>query len=355
MSIFNVPVVEIIAIEPIPGADAIELAVVGDYRSVIKKDQFKVGDKAVYLPEQAVLPTDMIVEMDLVGKLAGHARNRIKAIRLRGCLSQGILYPATGDAVIGECQAERLGITKYEPSLPQNMASSHLVAVHGNLIAYDFENFKKYPSILETGEEVEFTEKLHGTFCGVAIDPEMDNPLLFDGNAMIYSKGYGAKGFCFMQIEENLDNLYVENILKLGILAKLRERFPGQKISIFGEIYGAKIQDLTYGLTDTSYAVFDIYVGAPHVGRWLNRDELARCAAEMEIQIVPSLYRGPFSREKLYEYTTGKTTIAGASHIREGIVVRPIRERRDNMIGRVILKSVSGDYLTRKGEVSEYA
>jgi hypothetical protein len=50
MSEFSVNVVRIAAIEPIPNADAIELAVVGDFRSVVKKDQFAADDLAVYMP-----------------------------------------------------------------------------------------------------------------------------------------------------------------------------------------------------------------------------------------------------------------------------------------------------------------
>lgn len=65
------------------------------------------------------------------------------------------------------------------------------------------------------------------------------------------------------------------------------------------------------------------------------------------LQHVPVLYSGPFSRDVLLALTDGSTTL-GAGHIREGVVVTPISERYDNRIGRVALKNVSGDYLTRK-------
>jgi len=45
----------------------------------------------------------------------------------------------------------------------------------------------------------------------------------------------------------------------------------------------------------------------------------------------------------------GRTTFAGADHIREGVVVRPVRERADPKIGRVILKYLSDEYLFAKG------
>src|SRR2546423_7089769 len=74
-----------------PNADALELAQVGLYRAVVAKGAFRTGDVALYIPEQAVLPQELVSELGLTGKLAGSAANRVKAIRLRGELSQGIV------------------------------------------------------------------------------------------------------------------------------------------------------------------------------------------------------------------------------------------------------------------------
>ncbi|MDH6146537.1 MULTISPECIES: hypothetical protein [Paraburkholderia] len=62
------------------------------------------------------------------------------------------------------------------------------------------------------------------------------------------------------------------------------------------------------------------------------------------------MYRGPFSQVVMREHTDGKTTM-GAKHIREGIVMVPAVERThmDLDTARVCLKSVSANYLTRKG------
>lgn len=50
------------------------------------------------------------------------------------------------------------------------------------------------------------------------------------------------------------------------------------------------------------------------------------------------------------EFTSGKETISGnETNIREGIVIKPIFERVDFSLGRVVLKSVSEEYLLRKG------
>ena len=54
-------------IEEHPNADALELAVVGDYRSIVRKGQFKTGDLGVYIPEAAVCPDWLIRELGLEG------------------------------------------------------------------------------------------------------------------------------------------------------------------------------------------------------------------------------------------------------------------------------------------------
>jgi len=80
---------------------------------------------------------------------------------------------------------------------------------------------------------------------------------------------------------------------------------------------------------------------------------------------VPILYQGPFSQELVAQYTDGPTTMceaqdAGAFGGREGIVITPLIERiADAMVptstnGRVIFKSVSADYLARKGGTDDH-
>ena len=83
---------------------------------------------------------------------------------------------------------------------------------------------------------------------------------------------------------------------------------------------------------------------------------VARDAARaMGLPFVPTLYEGPFERERALGLANGRETVSGTgAHLREGIVIRPQTPREDEEIGRVVLKHVSGDYLTRKGERTEY-
>lgn len=82
---------EVLTVHPHPNADALELAQVGLYRAVVAKGVYRTGDVAVYIPEQAVLPLALVEELGLTGRLAGGNSDRVKAVRLRGELSQGIV------------------------------------------------------------------------------------------------------------------------------------------------------------------------------------------------------------------------------------------------------------------------
>lgn len=100
MAEFTVPVVRISGTAPIDGADAIEVAQVLGYRCVVKKGEFAVGDLAVYIPEAAIVPDYLLDLLGLKGKLAGPQGNRVKAVRLKNTISQGLLLPLSAINVV---------------------------------------------------------------------------------------------------------------------------------------------------------------------------------------------------------------------------------------------------------------
>jgi RNA ligase (TIGR02306 family) len=359
MSTFAVHVVRV-AIGPHDNADALEIAGVGDYRSIVRKGQFRSGDLVAYIPEQSLVPEALLDEMGLRGKLAGKEGNRVKAIKLRGVLSQGIVYPAREGWVEGQDVAAELGVSKWEPPAPPaHMNGVVYPAGLDRCMRYDIENFKAYPEVLEVGEAVVFTEKIHGTWCQVGFLP----PSMIDeqGHLVVSSKGLAGKGFAFKpDAPDNVDNLYLRVARGLQIDRKISEAFVAelaadQPIFVLGEVFGAGVQDLAYGAKPDAagvlgFRVFDIHVGRPGQGAYLGDEALERACAGMGLARVPVLYRGPFSREIMLAHTDGKETVTGkAMHIREGIVVRTCVERRDPKLGRVQLKSVSEKYLLRSG------
>ncbi|MGW6569758.1 RNA ligase (ATP) [Streptomyces sp. NPDC054975] len=343
---------ETLAVHAHPNADALELAQVGLYRAVVAKGAYRSGDVAVYIPEQAVLPAALVDELGLTGRLAGKASDRVKAVRLRGEVSQGIVCrpKALADvdlaaaAAEGTDFAELLGITKWVPPIPPTM-SGDVESAPDLLPWVDIENLQRYPDIFEPGEPVVLTEKLHGSACLATYIAE-------DGRVQVSSKGFGAKG---LALQEDPRNLYWRAILGHGVpavAARLAERLGASRVGVFGEVYGAGVQDLGYGANargeDLGYAVFDVSAEIDGQVRWLDPAEVLEAG---ELPLVPRLYTGPYDLDTVLTLASGRETVSGRElHLREGVVIRPVTERYSPVVGgRAIAKAVSPAYLTRKG------
>ncbi|MFE2106052.1 RNA ligase (ATP) [Kitasatospora sp. NPDC059463] len=334
-----------------PNADALELAQVGLYRAVVAKGAFRTGDWAVYIPEQAVLPAPLIADLGLTGRLAGSGADRVKAVRLRGELSQGIVCrPAAlagtdlrAAAARGEDFAALLGVTKWQPPVPTTM-SGDVVPAPDLLPWVEVENLKRFPDVFEPGEPVVVTEKLHGSCCLVTYDAAT-------GEVWVSSKGVGARGLALVEDERNLYWRAVRAHGVARVAARLAERLGAQRVGIFGEVYGAGVQDLTYGGSgrgaEPGYAAFDVSAVSGGRLRWLPAAELL----DGELPLVPELWRGPFAADTVPALAEGRETVSGRGlHLREGVVVRPLAERYSPVLGgRAIAKAVGDAYLTRKG------
>ena len=366
MAQFEVPVVRVDRIEEHPGADALEIALVRGYRCVVKIGAHQAGDLVAYIPEDAIVPEALVREMRLWdqekgrGMLAGKKGDRVKAIRLRGIVSQGLLYPVEGRQV-GENLAEALDIVKYEPEVPVHM-QGEVCNLRGRTLQYDIESIQKFPGLLHDSEEVVFTEKLHGTWTCFGFWPGFDHPELLEGGTIVTSKGMSDSGLAFKWNDANQSNLYVMSfkaaMLEDGRWDRVRAACEGtgEPIFILGETFGKKVQDLHYGQQGRAFRVFDVYVGEPRKGRYLDYDELlARVKGEWGLDTTPRLYRGPFSMEAAKQHRDGKTTFRGG-HVREGIVIAPVKERAcpDLPGNRVKLKYVSPKYLLRRGNVTDF-
>lgn len=342
---------EVLTVHEHPNADALELAQVGLYRAVVAKGEYRTGDTAVYIPEQSVLPAALIEELGLTGRLAGSNADRVRAVRLRGELSQGIVCRPKALAGVDLAQAaldgtdfaERLGIVKWVPPIPPTMDGD--VESAPDLLPWvDIENIQRFPGIFEPGEAVVLTEKLHGSACLLTYFAE-------DGRAQVSSKGFGAKS---LALKEDPRNLYWRAIRGHGVpeaAARLAERLGARRVGIFGEVFGAGVQDLTYGADGRretlGYAVFDVSAEIDGVVRWLDPAELL----DGELPLVPRLHEGPYDIERVLEIASGRETVSGRGlHLREGVVIRPAAERYSAVTGgRAIAKAVSPAYLTRKG------
>ncbi|MFF3502788.1 RNA ligase (ATP) [Streptomyces sp. NPDC003247] len=344
---------EVLTVHDHPNADALELAQVGLYRAVVAKGAYRTGESAVYIPEQAVLPAGLIEELGLTGRLAGGNADRVKAVRLRGELSQGIVCrpKALADvdlaraAADGTDFAERLGITKWVPPVPPTMNGEAEPAPE--LLPWvDIENLQRYPGVFRPGEPVVVTEKLHGSACLLTYVAD-------EGRVFVSSKGFGARS---LALKEDPGNLYWRAVRLHGVAeaaARIAERLGARRVGVFGEVYGAGVQDLAYGADgrrDTlGYAVFDVSAEIGGAVRWLDTAEMS--ALRDELPLVPVLFEGPYDSARVLELASGRETVSGRGlHLREGVVVRPAVERYSAVTGgRAIAKAVSAAYLTRKG------
>lgn len=360
--------IERLDVHPHPNADRLELAQVGLYRAVVPKGVYRTGDYALYIPEQAVLPEVLVKDLGLTGKLAGKAENRVKAVRLRGELSQGVVCrpdvcwptgarldwhdPALAVSIVESLDfAEQLGIEKWVPEIPAHMAGE--VEAAPELIRWiEIEDLKRYPDVFTPGEHVVATEKIHGTACLVTYDAAADR-------LWVSSKGHGSKNLALVESETNL---YWRAVRAHDLIAGLRDFASDEhaaRVAVFGEVYGAGVQDLHYGANagrdDTlGFRAFDLVIedgdhGIQPGRRWVHAADFHNVCDLYDIPAVPVLYNGPFDLDALTAAATGPSTVGGG-HIREGVVIRPYLEKRSDVLGgRTIAKLVSPAYLTRKG------
>lgn len=361
MATFKVEVKRIkVSPHPDPEVNKLEVGQIDDYNVVIGKGSFKTNDLVAYIPEQAIVPNDILEELNLVGRLAGSNKNRVKAIKLRGVMSQGLVYKARPDWSFGDDVTEELGIIKYEPPIPPKMAGEF--NSHSDIsLKFDIENFKAYPDIIPDGEEVIFTEKVHGTFIMVGLPHyEFRREDMIDGKLFVSSKGMGAKGLYLKDNDKNKENVYIRAVRNYGLAEKLenmRYHFinrpcrEGVELNsnqatlwLLGEVYGVQ-KGYGYGANGgyPGFRAFAVKVGNKYLP---NRDLFEAVLNAQSIPFTPVLYRGPFSKKVLKEYTDGMETVSGEEkHIREGVVITLAEEQFNGDIGRIILKSVSDAYL----------
>lgn len=372
MSTFACPVVRLNIVEH-PNADAIEIAEVGLYQSIVRKGQYKTGDLAVYIPESALVPEQVLRDIGMWdegqnrGKCSGSLGNRVKAIKLRGVVSQGLIYPLPDISGIqpdlsfseGNDLAAFLGITKYQPKLPAQFAGVAAGQLAGLTPKFDIENLQGNPRAFALGEPIQITEKLHGTCCilgwfppGYLASRGHDESKFDRGQMYVGSKGLTRSGVVF---NPNLDtstytrvakelNLF-EKICSWADLVGMEDPFV-----VMGEIFGPGVQDLHYGLASPVFRAFEVW--ALHKSEWIpaTNSALESFCESTGITQVPLLCRGPYEGvDHLKTFVDGQSTFGG--NIREGVVVR-------SEDGSKLYKLVSNDYKFRdkggKKEVTEY-
>ena len=229
-----------------------------------------------------------------------------------------------------------MNITKYEPPIPAILGGEcEKPPTEGWIFPTytDIEGMRRYPNILNVGEEVVLTEKIHG----------MNSRYVHDGNRLWVGSHHQIK-----RREKNVLWNIAEELVFVPELQKdvsLEEALSLEPWNVFfGEVFG-QIQDLKYDIKQgAKFKVFDVF--SIKDMKYLNHDKAVAKATRCGLEWVPILHRGPWDPEKLNDLCEGQSTFA--SNIREGFVVKPIIERWNYHIGRVILKRIGETYMLRK-------
>ena len=355
---FKVQVVEVKEVNEHPKADRLDLLKVLGWQCVAKKNEFSVGDKVVYIPIDSILPEELEAKIfgpDAKVKLSKH---RVKTIKLRGAISQGMVVPTTylkdKNAAIGTDVTTELGVTKYEPPLPKfqqgQSSPAKTTYKHPDFHKYHkWPNIKNYPELFKDEDEVVVTEKIHGTNFRAGWLKYNPNSLfkkikMWLGLAPKWQFVYGSHN---VQISEKLlyngfydKNVYAEAVMKY----KLKKKIP-KGILVYGEIYGASIQKgYNYGLEDSRELVlFD----AQKDGKYVNHYDFMNIAAELEVPVAPVLYKGKYAYCDLQSYINGPSVLCPKQKVREGCVVKTIFEEECYAGSRKGTKCISEKYLLK--------
>lgn len=325
MSEFKCEVVKVGPISKHPNADTLGITHVWGYPVIVKLGEINEGDKAVYIPVDAVVPTSD-PRFSFLGK-----HSRIKAKKLRGVFSMGMLMKHDRMSLDeGDDAKDLLNIKKYEEP-------DEAVSANGNLktggncesvpffyVNYDVQHYRRYTLSIQEGEQVAITEKIHGCnsrFCYY-------EGRLYAGSHNTWKKQDDANMWWKLAKDYNLEE-------KLA-------KYPN--MIFYGEAFGW-VQDLRYDHKqgEVSLKFFDIF--DLQNDKWLDWEKMDNICIELGLDVVPTLYIGPWHKS-LESMAEGMSTIG--DNIREGIVIRPLVERFDQYCGRPVLKLVSESYLLRK-------
>ena len=328
---------KIVSVNPIEGADAIERIQVLGWQLVAKKGEFKPGDWCVYCETDSILPEKPEFEF------LRNKQFRIKTIRLRGVISQGIAFPISilqnlgvnltvmneGDEV-----TDVLGITKYEPVMPVRIGGD----TKGNFPSFipktNETRLQTIPNFINRNGDIRVyvSEKLDGT----------------SSTFYVNEKNFGVCSHN-LEIKRSDNNTIWQIAKKYDIEEKLLSY--NMNISIQGEICGPEIQKNKLKLKEHKLFIFNVF-DIDHY-RYYDFDELMEFCEKNKFEVVPILYRdikiSDFPDvESWVNLSIGKSVFGNMN--REGIVVRSMKETSDFETGRVSFKAINPNFLLENNE-----
>ena len=350
-------------IQPIEGADNIELVMVGGWQAITKKGEYQVGDKVVVATTDAVIPQALSDLMEVTGYL--RKGQRVRTVKLRGVYSECLLIPfkylepksLENNVEEGHDMMGILGITKYEPpvKMVEMSVRGRKIKYHQNPnfhVYYKFPNLKNTPEMFNEEDRVSITRKLHGTNAryGIVRKKKLslwDRIKKFFGNKWVefeyvygshnVEKGSDSQGFYSTDVWRTIADEYK---IKEKLWEYVKEYFTpqllGSGVVIYGEIYGHGIQkNYEYGLQDIKFAGFDVEIDGTYQSFFNERGIFETLGLEK----VELLYTGLWNKE-IQDRFVFNNYIQGTKVPHEGIVVKDLSGDR-----RKVAKVINPDYL----------
>jgi RNA ligase (TIGR02306 family) len=344
VSTIKVEVVEIEDVRPHSNADALELATIKGWQMVVRKGQHASGERVVYFEQGTALPHEVAERFGVTKYLSektdinGDRVLVVHRVKLRGEPSFGLaVLPDDPSWAVGQDVSAYYGAVKFQP--PVKVSAGDAESDDPRFPAYtDIENMRSYPRIFQEGEEVEATEKIHGTNVRIGfVTDEQEG-----ASAMQWMAGSRSLRRRRPQGDIFASSTYwlPWSITSVRTLMEQLYAEGHQQAVLYGEIFGRGVQNYDYGSNAPSFRAFDLMVD----GQYVDRSQFYDRCARHGIDTVPQIYRGPFSLAAIREASDGASLVGGA-HGREGVVVRPLVERQDPTVGRVILKYIGDVYL----------
>lgn len=334
----------VLALDPIPNADAIELARIQGWQCVVRKGEFQVGDSAVFLEIDSIPPDEarfafLWQNKKDVNSTPRPEQLRLKTLRLRGALSQGLLlhlnqFPEIVTAVEpvpGQDLTDLLSIVKWEPVLP---ASGEVEgAFPPGIPKTDETRIQSMPELLEelAGKPYVITLKCDGTSTTIGLDRDT-------GEMFVCSRNWRLK---------RGPNAAWRAAEQYPLEAAL-QKHPSWVIQ--AELVGPGIQKNRLGLPDVQLRAFSVFDQASC--RYLDHHEAVSFLAEAGVPPVPVLEQGEcFAHDQSSLLNLAEGLYEGTQNEREGLVIRPQTETFSPLLGgRFSFKAISNRFLLKGGD-----
>jgi hypothetical protein len=380
-------------IEPIDGADKIELCTVNGWTSVTQKGVHKEGDLILCITTDAVIPKELATKWGVISYLRN--KSRVRTVKLRGVYSECILIPLkdlTGISIdtlkVGIDMMSALHIFKYEPPVREVVVSLPKVYFKWNKIHkfsmwksfvnykinklknkfkkyykdnvhfdkyYKFPNQKNTPHMFNELDVVVITRKMHGTNARYGIvKKNLISPLdklkkLFGDEWIEYEYVYGShnvekgsdsQGFYSTDVwQEIADKYQIKQLLWEYVKTNYTPKLLGKGIIIYGEIFGPGIQkNYDYGYENIEFEAFDIQFNGEYLSDFEFQSRIKDILTAQNV--VDYLYEGSWSKE-IQDKFVFNNFIENSKVPHEGVVVKCISGDR-----KKISKVINPDYLT---------